>query len=291
MDLQSILIAAGSMGGLGLFFAAGLAIANKKLHVEEDPRVTRIMEVIPGANCGGCGFPGCSAFADADVIGKAKVGGCPVGGADVAAKIAAIMGVEVSSAERRVARCMCQGGLEEIAYQGEYLGALSCIAATLVSGGKKLCEYGCLGLGDCAAACPFDAIKISENRLPVVDNDKCTGCGKCVDVCPRDLMHLHPVNYKVRVLCQNHDTGRYATKVCTRSCIACGLCEKKCPFDAIHVIDNLAVIDYEKCKHCGLCATVCPNQAIEHLRKKKVVKNEVNATEKTEKNANAEVQS
>jgi Na+-translocating ferredoxin:NAD+ oxidoreductase RNF subunit RnfB len=270
------------MGGLGLFFAAGLAIANKKLQVEEDPRVTRIMEVIPGANCGGCGFPGCAGFADAVVKGKAKADGCPVGGADVAAKIAAIMGVEISGGERRVARCMCQGGLEEIAYQGEYLGALSCIAATLVSGGKKLCEFGCLGLGDCAAACPFDAIKISANRLPVVDNDKCTGCGKCVDVCPRDLMHLHPISYKVRVLCQNHDPGRYATKVCTRSCIACGLCEKKCPFDAIHVIDNLAVIDYEKCKHCGLCATVCPNQAIEHIRKKKIVKEDAAAAgEKT----------
>ncbi|MDZ7820827.1 MAG: 4Fe-4S binding protein [Candidatus Marinimicrobia bacterium] len=115
---------------------------------------------------------------------------------------------------------------------------------------------------------------MSENHLPVVDNDKCTGCGKCVDVCPRDLMHLHPISYKVRVLCQNHDIGRYAMKVCTRSCIACGLCEKKCPFDAIHVIDNLAVIDYEKCKHCGLCATVCPNQAIEHLKKKKAKKKE-----------------
>ncbi len=269
MDIQSILIAAGSMGGMGLLFAVGLAIANKKLHVEEDPRVARVMDVIPGANCGGCGFPGCAAFAEAVVNGKAPVNGCPVGGASVAEKVAAIMGVEVKTEEREVARCMCQGGLNEIAYQGEYFGAKSCIAATLVSGGKKLCEYGCLGLGDCAAACPFDAIVISENRLPVVNNDLCTGCGKCVEVCPRDLMHLHPLSYKVRVLCQNHDTGRYATKVCTRSCIACGLCEKKCPFDAIHVIDNLAVIDYEKCKHCGLCATVCPNEAIEHIKKKK----------------------
>ncbi|MBW6457807.1 MAG: RnfABCDGE type electron transport complex subunit B [FCB group bacterium] len=269
MDLQSLLIAAGSMGGLGLLFAAGLAIANKKLHVEEDPRVTRVMEVIPGANCGGCGLPGCAAFAEAVVLGKAPVNGCPVGGADVAQKIAEIMGVEVSSGEREVARCMCQGGLEEIAYQGEYLGAQSCIAASLVSGGKKLCEYGCMGLGDCSAACPFDAIIITENRLPVVDNEKCTGCGKCIDVCPRDLMHLHPISYKVRVLCQNHDIGRYAMKICTRSCIACGLCVKKCPFDAIHVIDDLAVIDYEKCKQCGLCAAVCPNQAIEFIKKKK----------------------
>lgn len=267
MDIQSILIAAGSMGGLGLVFAAVLAIANKKLHVEEDPRVTEIMDVIPGANCGGCGFPGCSAFADAVVKGNAAVDGCPVGGADVAEKVAAIMGVEVKKGEKEIAQCMCQGGLEEIAYQGEYQGAQSCIAATLVSGGKKLCEFGCLGLGDCVAACPFDAIKISENRLPVVDEEKCVACGKCVDVCPRDLMELHPISHRVKVLCKNHDIGRYAMKVCTRSCIACGACVRKCPFDAIHVIDELAVIDYEKCKQCGLCATVCPNNAIEHKKK------------------------
>lgn len=262
------------MGGLGLIFAAGLAIANKKLHVEEDPRVQKVMEVLPNINCGACGYPGCAALAEAIVKGKEAVNSCPVGGNDVAENVAKIMGVEIEHGERKVARSMCQGGLKEIAYQGEYMGAQSCIAATLVSGGKKLCEYGCLGLGDCANACPFDAITISENHLPVVDNDKCTACGKCVDVCPRDLMHLHPISYKVRVLCQNHDTGRYAMKVCTRSCIACGLCEKKCPFDAIHVIDNLAVIDYEKCTHCGLCATVCPNQAIEHLKKKKAKKKE-----------------
>ncbi|MCF7832342.1 MAG: RnfABCDGE type electron transport complex subunit B [Candidatus Marinimicrobia bacterium] len=267
MDIQSILIAAGSMGGLGLVFATVLAIANKKLHVEEDPRVIEIIDVLPGANCGGCGYPGCQAFADAVVKGDAPVGGCPVGGSDVADLVAKIMGVEVKTGEREVARCMCQGGLKEIAYQGEYRGAQSCIAATLVSGGKKLCEFGCMGLGDCAAICPFGAITISENRLPVVDNEKCVGCGKCVDVCPRDLMEMHPISYKDRVLCKNHDIGRYAMKICTRSCIACGLCEKKCPFDAIHVIDNLAVIDYEKCKHCGLCSTVCPNEAIEHIKK------------------------
>ncbi len=274
MDIQSILIAAGSMGGLGFVFAVGLAVANKKLHVEEDPRVAKIMEVIPGANCGGCGFPGCAAFAEAVVKGSAPVDGCPVGGADFSEQVGKIMGVEVTRGEREVARVMCQGGLKEIAYQGEYRGAQSCIAATLVSGGKKLCEYGCMGLGDCAAACPFDAIIMSDNRLPIVDNDKCVGCGKCVDVCPRDVMEMHPISYKERVLCKNLDIGRYAAKICTRSCIACGACERKCPFDAIHVIDNLAVIDYEKCKHCGLCSTVCPTEAIEHLKKKKVVKEE-----------------
>jgi RnfABCDGE-type electron transport complex B subunit len=267
MDIQSILIAAGSMGGLGLVFAAVLAIANKKLHVEEDPRVIEIMDVIPGANCGGCGFPGCQAFADAVVKGGVAVDGCPVGGSEVAEKIAKIMGVEVSKTEKIIAQCQCQGGLEEIAYQGEYLGAQSCIAATLVSGGKKLCEFGCLGLGDCAEACPFDAIIISDNRLPVVDAEKCVACGKCVEVCPRDLMEMHPVSHRTKVLCKNHDIGRYAAKVCTRSCIACGACERKCPFDAIHVIDNLAVIDYEKCKHCGLCATVCPNNTIEFIKR------------------------
>ncbi|MFA6618994.1 MAG: RnfABCDGE type electron transport complex subunit B, partial [Candidatus Neomarinimicrobiota bacterium] len=142
MDLQFILIAAASMGGIGLLFAVGIAIANKKLQVEEDPRVTDIMEIIPGANCGGCGYPGCAAFAEAVVRDEAPVNGCPVGGSDVADKIAAIMGVEVSACEKLIAQCQCQGGLKEIAYQGEYLGAQSCIAATLVSGGKKLCEYG-----------------------------------------------------------------------------------------------------------------------------------------------------
>lgn len=272
MDIQSVLIAAGSMGGLGLLFATGLAIANKKLHVEEDPRVTEIMEVIPGANCGGCGFPGCAAFADAVVKGKAPVNGCPVGGPSVAELVAKIMGVEVTSGEKEVAQCQCQGGYEEIAYQGEYQGAQSCIAASLVSGGKKLCEFGCLGLGDCAAACPFDAIIISENHLPIVDEEKCVACGKCVDVCPRDIMELHPLSHRTKVLCKNHDIGRYAMKICTRSCIACGLCVKKCPFDAIHIIDNLATIDYEKCKQCGLCATVCPQKAIEHIKKKKKAK-------------------
>lgn len=269
MDIQFILIAAASMGGLGLLFAAGIAIADKKLHVDEDPRVTDIMEVIPGANCGGCGYPGCAAFADAVVKGNAPVNGCPVGGAEVADKVAAIMGIEITAGEKEVAQCQCQGGLDEIAYQGEYLGAQSCIAASLVSGGKKLCEFGCLGLGDCAAACPFDAITISENHLPIVDEEKCVACGKCVDVCPRDLMELHPLSHRTKVLCKNHDVGRYSMKICTRSCIACGLCVKKCPFDAIHIIDNLATIDYEKCKQCGLCATVCPQKAIEHIKKKK----------------------
>mgnify|MGYP000518895683 CR=1 FL=1 len=272
MDIQSILIAALSMGGLGLIFAAILAIANIKLHVEEDPRVTEIMDVIPGANCGGCGYPGCSAFADAVVKGDAPVNGCPVGGDEFAEQVAKIMGVEVVKGEKVVAQCQCQGGMAEIAYQGEYQGAQSCIAATLVSGGKKLCEFGCLGLGDCAAACKFGAITISENRLPVVDPDKCVACGECVDVCPRDLMEMHPISHRVKVLCKNHDIGRYAMKVCTRSCIACGLCVKKCPFDAIHVIDNKATIDYEKCKQCGLCATVCPNNAIEHKKKPRKAK-------------------
>lgn len=257
------------MGGLGLIFATGLAVASKKFHVEEDPRVSQVLEALPGANCGGCGFPGCAAFADAVAKGKAPVNGCPVGGSDVADKVAEIMGVVVEKKEKMIATAMCQGGLDEIAYKGEYRGAQSCIAATLAAGGKKLCEYGCLGLGDCERACPFGAIHISENRLPVVDKDLCVGCGKCVEVCPRNVMELHPESYKVRVLCRNHDIGRYAMKICTRSCIACGLCVKKCPFDAIHIVDNLATIDYDKCKHCGLCATVCPNQAIEHIKKKK----------------------
>lgn len=260
---SSLIYAVVSMGGLGLFFAILITLANKKLHVEEDPRIELIGDLLPGANCGSCGYAGCANFAENLVGGKSQLNECPVCGAEAAAKIAQILGVEVESGERQIAVVMCQGGDGTVKKKAEYEGIQSCIAATFVSGGERACSYGCIGYGDCVAACPFDAIHMNEKRIPVVDREKCTGCGKCVEACPRNVIELHPISHHVFVLCRNKDSGKNARAVCSAACIGCKICEKAVDGIGFNVTDNLAVVDHKKyTKELVLPTEKCPTKCI-----------------------------
>lgn len=254
-----------TLGGLGAISSLGLGIAAKRFEVKLDPREVEINDSLPHANCGACGFPGCSGFAAAVVRGDAPVGGCTVGGVPVANRVAGIMGIEVSveGGEKLVARTLCKGGRPRARERFRYDGVSDCRAAILLAGGAKSCVFGCLGLGTCAAVCPFDAIKISPDMLPVVDEEKCTACGICVKACPKMVIELAPISKKVFVSCSSKDKGAVVKKNCSVGCTGCGICVKTCPYEAIEVRDNLARIDYNKCTNCSLCAIKCPTNSIE----------------------------
>ena len=258
MDPMNIINPILSVGGLGVVFGACLGIASEVFKVDEDPRIGQILEVLPGANCGGCGFPGCAGCASAIASGKAPLNACPVGGGPVAEKVGAIMGVEASTAEPVAAFVKCGGDCDKAKVKYDYEGISDCNMAVQLAGqGAKSCTYGCLGLGSCVKVCKFDAIHV-VNGVAVVDKDKCVACGKCVEACPKHIIQLLPAKKKVKVQCSSKEIGRNVMPVCTAGCIACKICEKNCPFDAIHVIDNLATIDYDKCRACGICANKCP---------------------------------
>jgi electron transport complex protein RnfB len=264
--MTAVLVPAVVLGGVGLLLGLGLALASKKLSVPKDPRVERIEEVLPAANCGGCGYPGCGAFADAVVKGLAPPGGCVAAGAGVNARIASILGVAMDESVRNVAVLHCGGGHSAVdAFT--YRGPESCASAVLVMEGHKLCRYGCLGLGDCFRACPFGAMRMGENGLPEIDAELCTGCGKCIAACPRKLISLWPEDRKVIIACSSRDKGGVARKACSVACIGCGKCVKACPVDAITLENNLASIDSGKCINCGICAGECPTSAINDLVK------------------------
>jgi len=252
------------LGILGLLFGAGLFIASRLFRVRVDARVGRIQNVLPGSNCGACGFAGCSGFAKAIVHGSADVGGCIPGGEHVQELVADIMGVEARHIEKKVAILSCQG--EKVADKYEYEGIRTCQAAALLYGGPKECPFGCIGFGDCERACPFDALHIVEG-FPYVDELKCKSCGKCVEACPKGLFELQPLSKLVHVRCRSTDKGKFVRKYCEVGCIGCKKCETVCKFDAIHVEDNLAVIDYEKCTSCGMCVKECPTGTIVNYRK------------------------
>jgi Na+-translocating ferredoxin:NAD+ oxidoreductase RNF subunit RnfB len=201
---------------------------------------------LPGANCGGCGFAGCQNFAENVVSGQTSPAGCPVCPDDDFAEIARIMGVDAEKHERMIARVFCQGGEYETARKALYRGIPSCLAATLLSGGDKLCEFGCIGYGDCIKACPFGAMYLSSNGLPVVVDQKCTGCGNCVAACPRGVIELHPESDKLFVLCKNNDAPKDARRTCLKACIGCGICVRAVQEGEIVMTNNLARIDYER---------------------------------------------
>jgi len=249
------------LGFLALLFGLVLAIAAKVFEVKTDPRLPQILECLAGANCGGCGYPGCGGCAEAILNGKAPVTACPPAGAEAAQKIAAIMGIEASSSEKMVAYVKCAGG-NRAKVKYEYRGVEDCVGALKVGAGPLECSYGCLGFGSCVKACQFDAIKIGENGAAIVDPEKCTDCMACASACPRKLIVEVPYAKKVHVACSNQDKGKDAMSVCSVSCIGCGLCVKECKKDAIHVVNGVAVIDYEKCVNCKLCSKVCPRDAI-----------------------------
>lgn len=262
MNISSILAASLSLGGMGLVFGASLAYASQKFAVETDPRTLGILEVLPGANCGGCGYPGCAGFAGAVVAGKAPVNGCPVGGPDCAAKVAGIMGIEAETGPRKVARVLCMGDCDKALERFKYEGIQDCKAAAMMSGGSKSCQNGCMGLGTCERVCPFDAIHVNDKGLAVVNPEKCVACGLCIKACPKTVIAYVPYGQEVVVDCNNVEKGGHVKKNCSVACIACGICEKNCPFDAIHVVDNLARIDYAKCTSCMICVEKCPTKAI-----------------------------
>lgn len=261
MDFGNIISAVCVVGGVGLLFGLLLAFAAHIFAVQKDERAEKILSVLPGANCGSCGFAGCSAYAEAVVKGEAPVNGCTVGKAAVAEQVAAIMGVDAGEVKEYVARVMCGGDRGSVVYKFEYKGIKDCIAADKFAHGAKKCESGCLGLGHCVNVCPFGAISI-KNGVAVVDENLCQACGKCLKECPKGIIKLVPKDSRVWVLCSNPEMGKFVNQYCKKGCIGCKLCEKECKFDAIHVVDNHAVIDYSKCKNCGMCAKKCPRGVI-----------------------------
>ena len=258
-----ILIPVASLTGLALIFGGILALADKKFSVERDSRVEEILGVLPGANCGACGHAGCAAFAEAVAGGKAPVNGCPVGRQKVADEISRIMGVSSEEeTDRFTASLVCQGTHEVAKRKMDYHGVQDCRAAVLIDGGDKSCPYGCLGLGTCVRVCPFDAISMGEDGLPIFDHELCTGCNKCRDACPKAVIRMVPDRAQVLVACNSQAKGGAVLKACKVGCIGCGKCVKTCPVEAISLRDNLAVIDWDKCTNCGACLEVCPTKAI-----------------------------
>ncbi|MDY3280807.1 RnfABCDGE type electron transport complex subunit B [Dysosmobacter sp.] len=259
--MTNVIYAIAVLGILGAVFGLLLAVASKVFEVKKDPREEAILSHLAGANCGGCGYPGCAGCAAAILAGNAPVTACAPAGAENAAAIAQIMGMEAPSGERQVAFVRCKGGTNA-KKRFEYVGVQDCMAATKVAAGPLECQFGCLGFGSCVNACQFGAMSIGPNGSAVVDPDKCTACMACAKACPRKLIVSVPASKKVHVACANQDKGKAAMSVCSASCIGCGLCQKECKKDAIHVVNGVAVIDYDKCVGCKLCTKVCPRDAI-----------------------------
>ena len=257
------------LGLLALTVAGTLAAANRFFSVRVDPRQHEIEEVLPMANCGACAYGGCAAYAEAVVGGKADCNLCVPGGAETAAKIAEIMDMELSEFTPKVAVVLCQGSRQNTGDRFRYVGESDCRAATATQYGQTACPYGCLGLGSCVRACPFDAMIMDpETGLPRVLEDKCTACGTCAEVCPKNIIEILPKDAYVQVLCRNHDPGKATRQACRVGCIACRRCEKVCPVEgsAVHVTDNLAKVDTETCIRCGKCVAACPMNTIGNFR-------------------------
>jgi electron transport complex protein RnfB len=251
-----------TLSGIGLLASLGLGLAAKKFAVRHNHLIEQVEQALPGINCGACGMASCNAYARAVVAGEAATNACAPGGEKTTPLISEILGVETSSTERHVAVLLCRGGKRETQSRFEYHGVADCKAAMIVAGGEKGCTYGCLGLGTCERLCPFDAVRIDANGLPVIDEQKCTGCGICVENCPKDVLRLAPRGMTVHVRCHSHDKGGQVKKVCSVGCIGCGACVRVCPYEALSQEDGLAILDYNRCTQCGLCVDQCPTQNI-----------------------------
>ncbi|PKO96218.1 MAG: ferredoxin [Bacteroidetes bacterium HGW-Bacteroidetes-7] len=263
----TILFTVVSLSVLGLILALILYLVAQKFKVEEDPRIDDVEAILPGANCGGCGYAGCRAFAEgcvkADNLDSLY---CPVGGNDTMKSVASYLGMEVAEKAPQVAVVRCNGNCDSRPKTNHYDGYSSCAVMASLYAGDTACSFGCLGQGDCVVVCNFDAIVMDPRTgLPDVDQDKCTACGACVKACPKFIIELRnkgPKNRRIFVSCINKDKGGVAKKACAVACIGCFKCQKVCPFDAITMSNNLAYIDYNKCKLCRKCVTECPTHAI-----------------------------
>lgn len=259
MILTAILI----LGGVGLVFGVLIALANQRLWVWEDPRIEIVAQMLPNANCGACGLPGCRAFAEQAVERKVAPAQCTVANDAARQAIAGFLGVEAGHAVKRVARLLCAGGSDVALQQAEYRGIATCAAAAAVAGGGKGCTWGCLGLADCARVCDFAAIVMSDVGLPMVDPDKCTACGDCVEACPKSLFVLIPLEHRLLVQCKNLVEGEDALEQCRVACTACGKCVQDAAAGLISVASGVAVVNYELIPAATERAVArCPTSAI-----------------------------
>ncbi len=268
---MAVVEAAVVMAGLGLLTSGMLLVAARRFYVFEDPRIARIEDLLPGANCGACGLPGCKAYSEALVL-QGTDGACPAAGADVMAAIGEVLGKQLESGASLKAVVMCAGHDDVAAHRGLYEGLHDCRAAHLLGLAEKTCPYGCIGLGTCIPECPFDAI-VQGNGIVTVDGDRCTGCGSCVDACPRDLFTMIPAGHQVVVACDSHDGAKKVRGYCSVGCTSCTACIHKvvkekvkgCPEDAIAMVNGVAVIDHDKCVQCWECVDMCRTKTILHV--------------------------
>ena len=261
--LIAILTAFCVVVSIGLIFGILLALFNHFFGVEEDPKVKAVRAVLPGLNCGACGFKGCNEYAAALARNEAAPNLCIPGAETTAADLSAVLGVEVAPPKDIIAFVRCNGTCEASSDKAVFNGIRTCKAQNALFAGPKACSYGCLGCGDCAAACVANAIYV-ENGVAKVDTSRCLGCGLCTSVCPKNLIAMIPQEATAVVYCSNKDSGAVARKACKNACIGCKKCEKTCPHGAITVQKNCAVIDYEKCTGCGSCAGVCPTGCLKN---------------------------
>ena len=256
------LSAVGALSGLTIILATALVLAHRKLYVYADPRIDVVEEMLPHANCGACGYPGCRPFAEALTSGEAQPGKCTVSSPEEREEIASFLGVDVGAVEKQVARLACAGGTNVARNHARYHGEQSCRAAARVAGGGKGCFWGCLGLGDCAVVCDFDAIHMNAQNLPMVNEDKCTACGDCVEVCPKDLFSLHKQSHRLWVACKSQEAGDEILEDCEVACTACGRCEMDAPRGLITMKKNLPVVDYSRPHDTRSPIERCPTGAI-----------------------------
>ena len=263
--MTGILIAVGVVAGIGLLIGLILSIASIIMAVPKDEKAEAILEALPGANCGACGYSGCSGYANALAKGEAEVGLCAPGGLSCTKAISEILGVNTGAIEPKVAVVKCMGSLEHTDYKAEYSGIKSCAAALKIGGGLTACSFGCLGYGDCEAACPYDAIHVS-NGVAYVNSDNCRACTLCAKACPRGIIEIVPKTNRALVRCSNHDKGAVTRKLCEVGCIGCKKCEKSCEHGAVKVVDFCAYVTPELCTNCGACVEACPQNCISYFK-------------------------
>lgn len=262
---MNILIPILILGIMGGGFGVLLGVAARAFRVVKDEKEEQIESLLAGANCGGCGYPGCSGFAQALLSGVANISDCPTTKPENKEQIANLLGTSVDERVPMTAMVMCNGTCGNVVLNHEYEGITDCVAAARYGGSDKACTYGCIGFGSCADVCPYGAITV-ENDVAKVSPEKCVACGACVDICPHNVIRLVEKKQRTFVKCVSKEKGASIKNICASGCIGCKICEKNCPKSAIHVVDNIASIDYTKCVNCGICASKCPKNIIDFTR-------------------------